>query len=441
MINQIIDALKKRKDLSGWTVRHVSTHEAQVYAVRQEIESRRLVDSDRYLIDVLRHTSTAEGNPAVGSGNAILLPGGDIDRAIDQAALVAGLVANPVYGLPEPAPLPDVPLCDESLQKDAAAAMLGVMDRIQAAARAHPDVRLTAAECFGQLGSIHLVNSRGIDAQQESTDLEIEFVLIARRGESEAETFHTISRRRLADLDIEGALEKQVSYTLDSLDAVTPASWQGPVVLRGDALTIFLAGDNLNGSVMQTLASAGAKFAKYSSWEVGKPVFRGEVKGDPLTVWANRALPFGAGSNRFDDEGLPAQRVELIRANELTTFAASQRYAEYLKLPATGEFGNIELPPGNTPAADLLAEPYVEVVQFSWFNPDTITGDFATEIRFGYLVENGVRKPFRGGQLVGNYMDALADVRWSAETGFFGGYLGPHTARFNDLRISGPGSA
>jgi hypothetical protein len=131
--------------------------------------------------------------------------------------------------------------------------------------------------------------------------------------------------------------------------------------------------------------------------------------------------------------------VEVIHENMLSTFSASQRYAEYLNVPPTGAFGNIELPAGRTPASDLLAEPYVEVVQFSWFNPDTITGDFATEIRFGYLVDKGVRKPFKGGQLLGNYMDALADVHWSAETRFGGGYLGPHTARFNDLRITGLG--
>ena len=30
MLNRIVDALKKRNDLAGWTVRHVQTHEAQV---------------------------------------------------------------------------------------------------------------------------------------------------------------------------------------------------------------------------------------------------------------------------------------------------------------------------------------------------------------------------------------------------------------------------
>jgi PmbA protein len=438
MLNQIVEALKKRSDLAGWTVRHVQSHEAQVYAVPQGIESRRAVDNEKYLIDVLRNTTTADGSPAVGSGDASLLPGEDIGHAIDQATLVAGLVANPIYGLPGPVEFPDVSLCDSSLQKDTSAVMLDVMERVRAVAAKQANVRLTAAECFGEVRNTHLVNSRGIDVEQESTQIDVEFVLHARKGDRDSETFDTMTRRRVADLDLEAVIEDRARYTLDSLEAEAPASWQGPVVLRNEALTVFLAGDDLSGSVIQTLASAASKYAKISPWEVGNPVFRNEVKGDPLTVWANRAMPFGTASNRFDAEGLPAQRVELIRDNKLITFAAIQRYADYLEIPPTGAFGNIELPAGKTPASALLVEPYVEIVQFSWFNPDSITGDFATEIRFGYLVENGTRKPFKGGQLVGNYMDALADVRWSAETGFFGSYFGPHTARFNSMKIAGP---
>lgn len=437
MLNQIVEALKKRGDLAGWTVRHIRTREAQVYAVPNGVESERAVSNEKYIIDVLRNTSTAAGIPAVGGGDASLLPGGDVETAIDQASLVAGLVANPVYGVPAPVPIPDVPLCDPELQMSPSTAMAGVMERIRAAAAKHPDVRLTAAECFGEVRNIHLLNSKGIDAEQESTQVDVEFVFHARSGEREAETFEAMTRRRITDFDLETAIEDRVRYTLDSLAAEAPASWQGPIVLRNDALTNFISGDSLNGSVIQTLGSASSKYAKFSPWEVGKSVFTTEVKGDPLTVWANRALPNGTFSDCFDAEGLPARRIELIRENEFAAFAASQRYADYLQIPPTGAFGNFELPPGITPASELLAEPYVEIVQFSWFNPDTITGDFATEIRFGYVVENGNRKPFKGGQLVGNYMDALANVRWSAETGFFGAYFGPHTARFNELKIAG----
>ncbi len=437
MLNQIVEALKKRTDLAGWTVRHVRTRGAQVYALPQGIESQRVVDGERYLIDVLRNTSTAEGTPAMGSGNVSLLPGDDIWHAIDQATLVAGLVANPMHGLPGLSALPDVPLCDIDLQKNTSGVMQEVVERMRTAVAKHPEVRLGAAECFGEIRNTHLVNSRGIDAQEESTQVDIELVLHSRKGDRESETFAEMSRRRVADLGLEAAIVNHVHYTLDSLDAQAPASWQGPVVLSKDALTIFMAGDNLNGSVIQTLASAESKYAGISPWEVGKSVFRGEVRGDPLTVWANRCLPFGSASDRFDADGLAAQRIELIHENELVAFAASQRYADYLQIPATGAFGNTELPAGKTPTSELLAEPYIEIVQFSWFNPNPITGDFATEIRFGYLVQNGVRKPFKGGQLVGNYMDALANVRWSAETGFFGGYLGPQTARFNELKIAG----
>jgi PmbA protein len=311
------------------------------------------------------------------------------------------------------------------------------MERMQAAVASEPGVRLTAGECFGEIHATHLVNSRGIDAEQESTQVDIELVLHSQKGERESEIFDELTRRRISDLNLESVVEERVQMTRDVLDAQAPASWQGPVVLRNEALTVFLAGDHLNESVIHTLASAAAKYSRLSSWEVGKPVFRTEVLGDPLTVWANRTLPFGIASNRFDAEGLPAQRVQLIRENELGAFTSSQRYADYLQIPATGDFGNIEIPAGTRPAAELLAEPYLEVVQFSWFNPNPITGDFATEIRFGYVVRDGKRTPFKGGQLIGNYMDALANVHWSAEMGFFGAYLGPQAARFNDLKVSG----
>ena len=322
MLNRIVEALKQRTDLAGWTVRHMLVRGTQVYAVPQGIESRRAVDGERFAIDVLRQTAGPDGTPGVGSGNVTLLPGGDVAGAIDQATLVAGLVSNPVHGLPAPGPLPDVPLVDADLQKDPAGVMQAVMDRMRAAAARNPAVQMNAAECFSELRATHLLNSRGIDAQQEETRIDVEFVLKARRGERETETFAEMTRRRVSDLDLESALEQGARHTLDLLEAGAPASRQGAVVLRDQALATFISVDPLIGGVLQTLGSASSKYAKLSNWEIEKSVFRGEVKGDPLTVWANRLMPFGTASNRFDEEGLPAQRLELIRDNELAARSA-----------------------------------------------------------------------------------------------------------------------
>jgi predicted Zn-dependent protease len=437
MLEKISKALKARKELAGWSVRHIINRQAQVYLVGKKMESQRTVIDERYRIEVFRETTAPDGKKGIGVGDVSMLPDGDINEAIEKASLVAGLVCNPMHTLPAPAPLPDVPVLDKELKNDPLGTLKKVTDEMLEAGSRQGDVRLTSAEGFAEVNSIHHLNSRGVDAQDEMTSIDLEFVLQYKQGDKEVETFREYGRRRAADLHIRDDVKQYAQLTRDLMQAGSPPHWQGPVVLRGNALVVFVAGDQLSGGVLQSKTAASQKFAKVSELEIGKSVFRGEVKGDPLTVWANRCIPYGNNSNRFDEEGLPAQRVELIRDNTLVNFTASQRYADYLKLTPTGAFGGVEIPPGKWEQAALLEEPYMEVSLFSWFNPDPITGDFATEIRLGYIVENGVRKPFKGGQLIGSYLDALANVRWCKDTGFMGYYTGPVCARFGDLKIAG----
>jgi predicted Zn-dependent protease len=247
MLHEIVKALKEHSDLAGWTVRHLITRGAQVYAVPNQIESQRAVDVERYKIDVFRQTSAPDGAQAMGSGDATLLPGGNIQAAIEKAVLVAGLVANPVHNLPAPAALPDVSLIDTALQRDASAVTKDVMERMRMAASKNSSVQLTAGECFGEIHTTHLVNSRGIDAEQEATQINIELVLHSQRGENEVETFTQQTRRRVADLNLEEEIERQGRYTLDLFEAGLPPSWQGPVVLRDDVLAVFMSGEGLQG--------------------------------------------------------------------------------------------------------------------------------------------------------------------------------------------------
>ena len=432
MLQAITKSLRARSDLKAWSVSHIKTESAQQYDLRDSVESRRGVANERYVVCVLRETPGADGAPSCGASSVTILPGGNIASALDSAALMAGLAHNQPYDFPEAAPLPDVPLVDKQMKADPSAAAGSVLALLKNVASDHPQVRLTAAECFAETETIHLVSSRGIDASQESTALEMEWVIIAGEGEDEVEAFATMRRRRVADFNLEIEAAHRVQQAADILIAGAPPSYRGPVVFRGETLA-----EALNSGVIQTLSSASNKYTGETQWDIGKSVFRGEVKGDPLNVWANRQLPYGVGSNRFDEDGIPAQRVELIRNNELVTFWATQRFAKYLGLPATGLFGDIELAPGPTSADELLKDPHVEIVEFSWFNPNPVTADFSCEIRLGYVVDGEKRTPFKGGMLVGNLLDALADVRYSSETGFYGDYQGPTTARFNELTVAG----
>jgi predicted Zn-dependent protease len=440
MLDSILAVLHQCHDLQAWSVRHLVEHGAQLYTSAQQVEARREVAREYFVIEVLRDTSRADSTTC-GTASITLLPGAAIDRAIDEAALMAGLVHNPPHSIPAQAEMPSVPLADAELltASDRSRTLDRLYTRLQQAVAQYPRVRLTASEFFADETTTHLINSRGLDATQTATAVAAEWVLINRSDGQETEAFSEMTRRRASDIDIEGEVAQRAQSTIDLLQAAPAADYTGPVVLRGDTLANFMCGDTVlaETGLFAVLGSARSKFSQLSKWEIGRSIFRGEVIGDPLTLWATRQLPYGTQSNRFDDEGLPAQRVLLVEENRLMAFTASQRYADYLSLPPTGAFGNIEVPPGRTAQSDLLVEPHVEIVSFSWFNPDAITGDFATEIRLGYLVDGNGRRPFKGGLLIGNALDALANVRWSKETEFNGNYLGPATARFGQLMVAG----
>ncbi len=440
MLDDIIKALRVHPSIKGWTVRHIVTRGAQWYSVPSGIEAQRMTGNEQYVVNVLRDTQAQDGSPSVGLGNTTILPGDDIQSALDNVALSAGLVHNPPYALPGPADYPDVPLADSTLQADPSACLENIYHDLKAAADQHPGVRMTASECFGEEETEHLCNSEGIDVQQVSTRIHLEATFIASDGQEEVESFLDLNRRRAADLRVKEVVAFHAQSALDLLKATAAPTFEGPVVVRGEALVNFMVADRLSQSVLSRLASGAAKFGKASTWEIGQPIFRKAVTGDPFNVWANRQLPYGTQSERFDQEGLPAQRLVLVKDNKLAAFSASQAYATYLHIPATGSFGNVEVAAGHTPAEALLEGPHVEIVNFSWFNPDSLTGEFATEIRFGYLVEGNKRTPFKGGLLIGNWLDAIGNVRWSAETGFYGSYLGPTTARFGNLKVAGAGS-
>ncbi len=441
MLRTITDALRARRDLKGWTVRHVASREAQVYGVPSTIEASRGVDQERYLVSVLRETPGPDGRPSCGSGEATLLPGGDLRAALETAALTAGLVHNPPYSLPGPATFPQVRLADESLSRDLGGAAESLIVRLYATAADHPQVRLSAAECYVTEEHTHLVNSRGIDVEQTATRVDIEGVLLARADGRETESFFMLSRRRAADLELPAEMSRQAQYAQDLLRAGPAPTFAGPIVLRGAALAELLMPAESQAGPLQILGSAASKYNKITSWERGKTILRKKSQGDPVTLWVTSRLPFGQHAGRFDEEGLPSRRVEFVREGKLVNFIAGQRHAEYLGIPATGAFGDIQAPAGKTPVAELTRGKHVEIVTFSWFNPDPVTAEFATEIRLGYLVDGRKRIPFKGGLFIGNVLDALANIRWSAETGFFGHYQGPVAARIAGLRVAGEAAA
>jgi PmbA protein len=452
MLDQIIAALGRHPKVSDWTVRRRRSHSAQLFLIGREIESRREVTTEDYDLDVYndhpvpssarRHDGSGAGMEEAGTARGVasvkLVPA-DADRLaqrVDEAVLMATLVHNPRYTLPEPAPYPTVALAEPALATPAgrAEATWDFAGRLWSLVDQERGVRLSAAEVFVTYTELELRNSRGIAAASSGTRVMAELTLLAAQGGEEAEHFRTIEARRLEGLRLPYHVAEAAAFARDTLGAGVPKTRTGPVVLAGQALAPLF-------DAVTFQASAGAVYSKLASAEVGHSILgERETSGERLTVRSNAVRPYGLRSYVFDQDGVPGQDTLLVQDGILRARQATQRYAQYLKVPVTGEPGTTQVLTGPTPLDELLQAgdgPIFYVLAFSAPDVDSVTGDFGSEIRLGYEVTRRGRRPIKGGSVSGNVFDGFANARFCREELELGEYVGPQAVRFASLRVAG----
>ena len=443
MLERVIQALESQRGVDDWLVRHVRNESTQYYLAREWPENQRTAQVELFEVEVYNdHPAAQSGQPSRGSASLTLLPGEDPQSGerIQEAVFMAGLTDNPPYGLPGPAVYPRVLTADRRLQAEPAHVAGELGQQILAAIAEEPTLSLASAEAFVDRRMVALYNSRGIQAQQEGTSLLLDFVLLATDPATghETEAHVEVRRRALQTLDLPALVRCQARFARDTLQAREPDTGRFPVIISDDALRDFLTG--MFTSPIAFRSSAEFKYQGLSPWEIGQSIFGDlEPTGDPLTVYANAILPWGVRSASFDRDGLPGQRLLVIENGVLRNFWATHRYAQYLKVPPTGAFGNLEILPGSMAVADMWRDdsPLYHIVAFSSLSPDPVTGNFVGEIRLGYQRRGDQFFPIKGGSLSGNLFGDLATARLSQETVFLGNYLGPQAVYFPSLTVSG----
>jgi len=442
MRDRLLQALEKACGVDDWRLRRVTQSSTQYYLARREPENQRSAHSEHLELEVYNdHPAAAAGQMSRGSASVTLLPGeeGMIDERIRQAVFMASLADNPPFGLPGPAVYPKVLTADRRLEAEPARVARDLADELVAAVDREPAIDLASAEFFVDRREVTFENSRGAHGEAAFTSVLADFVLLARDDEGhEAESHVEVRRRALEGLELPSLVHRQAQFARDGLRAAEPDTGRFPVLVSDDALRQLFGSEAL--SPLALRSGARFKFQGMTPWEVGRSVYDGaELTGDPLTVYANAVLPWGLASSPFDDDGLPGSRLLVIEHGILRNFWAPQRYAEYLRLPPTGAFGNLEVLPGSMPVADMWqgVGPLYHIVAFSSMAPDPVTGNFVGEIRLGYQRRGNELRPVKGGSVSGNLFTDLASARLSQETVMLGDYLGPRAVRFRELTVSG----
>ena len=85
----------------------------------------------------------------------------------------------------------------------------------------------------------------------------------------------------------------------------------------------------------------------------------------------------------------------------------------------------------------MKASPYIELVSFSDFQMDTMTGDFGGEIRLGWYFDGENTVSITGGSISGNIKEVEKEMYFSSETQKLNNFLGPKTIELSNVSLAG----
>lgn len=425
--DRLVQALREHSAITAWTTTETAGRGHQLYLAGRTLESIRTTESG-----VLRAVIHVRSGDAMGTARLSLALGDDLRARVEDAVRVARQGESKPYALAPLANLPTVQTVDPQLASRPEEALLELREQLLAKVARESRVRLASGEFHAVVEESIFRTSEGLVAHMPGTLLTSELVLIGEDGRGrEAEVQDLRRRRRIEDLELGPLIARLSEEARDASTARPMRDYHGAVVLWADDLNSYF-----RPILGQT--SYESAWRRTSIWEIGDSVGGGTPRGDALTLTGDPTLPFGTATVACDGEGTPAQAATIVREGRFVRQWGDQANAQYLGKSATGDFGNMVIDAGSAGASELFAgSDVLEVRRFSWLTPSGRTGDYSSEIRFGYHHRNGQRTPIRGGSLIGNVFTSVLNCRMDRDTHFVGNGRVPRRIRFDGLRVAG----
>ncbi|NJE85258.1 TldD/PmbA family protein [Thermococcus sp. CX2] len=208
--------------------------------------------------------------------------------------------------------------------------------------------------------------------------------------------------------------EKAISL----LEAKSPPSGGFDVIMDPELTGVF---------IHEALGHA----AEADSVKTGESILAGKlgerIAVEELTVVDDPTLPGKFGSYIYDDEGIKARRVEIIKDGVLINYLTDRETAALLNLKPNGHgraqsynyqplvrMGNTYVEPGDWSFEEMLAEVKrgLYMIGDKGGEVDTANGTFTFGAKEGYIIENGeIKEQVRDVALSGKILDVLRSIR------------------------------
>ena len=426
MMERYIDILKKC-GADAWEAVQTKTIGWEFYFIGHRLDQNRAKDVEHITLKVFKMNEDG----SMGFASAKVAPT-ETDENLKKIAadLVyqASLVKNKPYKLNAPKPFEPVKASLRPLDVEAAD-FIETMNSISETETED----LNSFEIFVNQVERRLVNSEGVDVTEHYPSSMLDVVVNARKDGHEIELYRLYEAGSCDKAKIKHDIEELLKFGKDRLVAApTPALEKCPAVFSTDAaLSVyeyFL--DNLNASFV---------LRGMSNFEKGKPIAE-NIEGDRITLESVRVLPGSPENFSCDSEGAPIKDAVLIEDSVPQMIVGSRMFSQYMGLEDSFMVSNWKVSGGTKSAEEIRSGRFLEVVEFSDFQVDTVTGDIFGEIRLAYYHDGtGSVIPVSGGSVSGSMLDNIAHMQMSKETRIFSNAQIPAVTRLENITVAGVG--
>ena len=427
MIDTIVSLLNA-SGVTAWELSDVQTRGWEFYFICHALDQNRVRDVEQITLKVYQ---SIENGTFLGSAEAEIAPTAsekEIRELIDSLAYRATLVRNKPYTLAGPRRAEPMESCPQKPEKIAADFLKTMRSLPETAGE-----DINSYEIFASSKTARFLSSNGIDVTETWPESMLEVVVNARKDGHEIELYRDYHSGSCDTEGLRRDLLHTMQYGRDRLLAMpTPPLGTADVLFTGtDACEIY--------SYFADRLDAAMIYRRMSDWEPGKPVCD-DFYGDRLTLHTCRTLPNSSKNRCYDKEGAPVRDVILIENGVAKNILGSRMYASYLGLEDAFIPTNFIASGGTHSEKELRSKPYLELVEFSDFQVDSMTGDLFGEIRLGYWHDGNSVIPVSGGSISGSMLDLAGKMFLSEETVQYNNWCIPAATLLEGVSVTGIGN-
>lgn len=293
-----------------------------------------------------------------------------------------------------------------------------------------------------------LFNNKGLELHDRNNFLSAIFSVVVKEGEETKSDMYFKITKDFSSLDADEIAKEAVEKSLSNLGEHAYSNKNYPIILKNSTAAALIA----------TFASSFSAEAVQKGQSRLKEKLNEKIASEHVTLLDDPFLPEGIRSGTFDSEGVPTQRLNIVKNGKLTSYFHNLKTAKKDGVSSTGHGhkssykdtigvspSNFHVVPSNKNYKELYEnlEEGIIITDLAGLHSgaDPISGDFSLAAN-GFYVKNGtIIGPTTLMTVAGNFFEVLetieqvgSDLEFSPMGG--SGYIGSPSLKLKGLAVT-----